>query len=141
VKGKKPHARLDKRARGGALKTPKTVRDQSKRKLCAGGVERAEGGAVKAGDEQANRLSRKNPPKHQPAPDEGEDPEDDFEEPRAKGGGIHIKPSHKGLLHKDLGVPEGKPIPAAKLAKAKNSENPAVRRRATFADNAKHWNH
>ena len=62
---------------------------------------------------------------------------------RARGGGsgIHIKPSHKGLLHKDLGMKSGKPIPEAKLEKAKNSSNPAVRKRATFAENAKHWKH
>ena len=54
---------------------------------------------------------------------------------------IHIKASHKGLLHKDLGVPAGKPIPSGKLASAKNSSNPAERKRATFAENAKHWNH
>lgn len=53
---------------------------------------------------------------------------------------IHIKASHKGELHSDLGVPQGEPIPAAKLAAAKNSPNPAVRRRATFAQNAKGWN-
>lgn len=52
---------------------------------------------------------------------------------------IKIKKSHKGLLHKDLGVPEGEPIPAKKLAQAKNSKNPAVRKRATFAQNAKSW--
>lgn len=54
---------------------------------------------------------------------------------------IKIKPSHKGLLHKDLGVPAGKPIPSAKVAAAKNSPDPAVRKRATFAANAKKWNH
>jgi hypothetical protein len=53
--------------------------------------------------------------------------------------GIHIKPSHKGLLHKELGVASGSKIPAAKLAKAKNSSNPAERKRATFAENAKKW--
>ena len=53
---------------------------------------------------------------------------------------IRIKPSHKGLLHKDLGVAQGKPIPEAKLAAAKKSKDPAVRKRATFAENAKHWN-
>lgn len=53
---------------------------------------------------------------------------------------IHIKPSHKGLLHKDLGVAQGKKIPAAKVAAAKKSSNPAVRKRATFAQNAKKWN-
>lgn len=54
---------------------------------------------------------------------------------------IEIKPSHKGLLHKDLGKPEGQKLTAADLAKAKNSSDPAVRKRATFAENAKHWNH
>lgn len=53
--------------------------------------------------------------------------------------GIHIKASHKGELHRDLGVPRGEPIPAAKLAKAKNSSNPAIRKRANFAANAKKW--
>lgn len=57
------------------------------------------------------------------------------------GSGIKIKPSHKGELHADLGVPQGQPIPAAKLAAAKNSSNPAERKRATFAENAKGWNH
>jgi hypothetical protein len=54
---------------------------------------------------------------------------------------IHIKPENKGKLHKDLGVPESKPIPAGKLAAAKNSPSAAVRKRATFADNAKKWSH
>lgn len=53
---------------------------------------------------------------------------------------ISIKPSHKGLLHKNLGVPEGEKIPAGKLAAAKKSRDPAVRKRATFAANAKKWN-
>jgi hypothetical protein len=54
---------------------------------------------------------------------------------------IKIKPSHKGLLHKKLGVPQGKPIPAAKVAAAKNSSDPATRKQATFAQNAKSWHH
>lgn len=59
---------------------------------------------------------------------------------RARGGGIHIKPSHKGLLHKDLGVKSGSKIPEAKLKKAEHSKDPAVKKRAVFAENAKHWN-
>ncbi len=59
----------------------------------------------------------------------------------AKKSGIHIKPSHEGRLHKNLGVPAGEPIPAKALAKAKNSSDPTVRKRATFAENAKKWNH
>ena len=55
--------------------------------------------------------------------------------------GIHIKPSHKGLLHKNLGVKKGKKIPLSKLMAAKHSESPAERKRATFALNAKHWAH
>ncbi len=53
--------------------------------------------------------------------------------------GIHIKPSHKGELHKDLKVPQGEKIPASKLEAAKHSSSPAVRKRATFAINAKKW--
>lgn len=54
------------------------------------------------------------------------------------GSGIHIKESHKGLLHKSLGVPQGKKIPASKLA-IKASDSPAERKRKQFAINAKHW--
>lgn len=57
------------------------------------------------------------------------------------GSGIHIKKSHEGRLHKALGVPEGQPIPAAKLAAAKNSKDPAIRKEATFAINAKGFSH
>jgi hypothetical protein len=57
------------------------------------------------------------------------------------GGSIAIKPSHKGLLHKNLGVAADKPIPESKLQSAKNSSDPVVRKRATFAENAKHWKH
>lgn len=54
------------------------------------------------------------------------------------GSGINIKDSHKGLLHKDLGIAQGKKIPASKLA-IKSSDSPAVRKRKTFAINAKKW--
>jgi hypothetical protein len=54
---------------------------------------------------------------------------------------IKIKPSHKGLLHKDLGVPKDKPIPAGKLADALHSTSETLRKRAQFAANAKKWNH
>jgi len=60
---------------------------------------------------------------------------------RKSGGGIHIKKSHEGLLHKDLGVAAEKKIPAKKLAKAEKSSDPAVKKRAVFAENAKHWHH
>lgn len=54
---------------------------------------------------------------------------------------IHIKPSHKGLLHKKLGIAQGTPIPASKIAAAKRSASPALRKEATFAQNAKSWHH
>jgi hypothetical protein len=53
---------------------------------------------------------------------------------------IKIKKSHKGLLHKDLGIPTGTKIPEAKLAAAAKSKDPKVRKRAQFAKNAKTWN-
>lgn len=52
---------------------------------------------------------------------------------------IHIKKANKGKLHKALGVAKDKKIPAGKLAKAKDSSNPKVRKEATFAENAKKW--
>ena len=54
---------------------------------------------------------------------------------------IHIKPSHKGRLHRALGVPEGEPIPASKIAAAKHSSSAAVRKEATFAQNARGFRH
>jgi hypothetical protein len=44
-------------------------------------------------------------------------------------------------LHRDLGVKQGEPIPGKKLEKALHSEDPAVKKRAVFAENAKHWHH
>jgi hypothetical protein len=52
-----------------------------------------------------------------------------------------VPESHKGRLHKALGVPEGKPIPAAKLASALNSSDPHVRKMAQFAKTAKGFKH
>lgn len=55
--------------------------------------------------------------------------------------GINIKPSHKGRLHEKLGVPQGKPIPAAKLNQALHSKSAAERKEANFAKNAKGFSH
>jgi len=52
-----------------------------------------------------------------------------------------IKPSHKGLLHKDLGIPEGQHIPEDVLEAARHSNDPAIRKRANFAWVAKHRFH
>jgi hypothetical protein len=52
---------------------------------------------------------------------------------------IEIKKSHKGLLHKNLGVSQHSPIPLKSLLEAKHSESPAERKRATFAINARKW--
>ena len=54
---------------------------------------------------------------------------------------IKIKASHKGKLHKALGVKKGKKLTSAEISKAKNSKNPKVRKEATFAANAKKWKH
>jgi hypothetical protein len=53
---------------------------------------------------------------------------------------INIKPSHKGLLHKNLGVSQGEHIPKSKLA-IKDSDSEAVRKRKQFAINASKWKH
>jgi putative heme iron utilization protein len=54
---------------------------------------------------------------------------------------IHIKPENKGKLHANLGVPSGQKIPVSRLESAKHSSSAAVRKRATFAMNARHWHH
>lgn len=38
-----------------------------------------------------------------------------------------------GALHKALGVPEGKKIPASKMAKAAKSKSPLMRKRVALA--------
>lgn len=56
--------------------------------------------------------------------------------PRKSGGGNWIAGAvkHPGALHKELGVPEGKKIPAGKLEKAEHSENPKLAKRARLAE-------
>lgn len=44
---------------------------------------------------------------------------------------------HPGALHKELGVPEGKKIPASKLKKAEHSKNSTERKRAHLAETLK----
>lgn len=50
-----------------------------------------------------------------------------------------IKPSHRGLLHEDLGIAKGKKIPRGKirkdLAKSKRTGNVAEEKRDVFALN------
>ena len=40
---------------------------------------------------------------------------------------------HPGALHRQLGIPAGQKIPAAKLAAAAHSDNPTLKRRAVLA--------
>lgn len=64
-----------------------------------------------------------------------------FESPElntfAKGGKIHIKPKNRGKFTKYCG---GK-VTSECIAKGKRSSDPAVRKRATFAANARKWHH
>jgi hypothetical protein len=54
---------------------------------------------------------------------------------------IDVKPSHEGLLHRDLGVRQGRKLTVSEEEAAKRSDNPAERKRATFALNARKFNH
>ena len=58
---------------------------------------------------------------------------------------IEIKPSHKGMLHKKMGVPEGKKISGSDLNKAKASAKASgdtkTLKEVVFAQNAKKWHH
>jgi hypothetical protein len=48
---------------------------------------------------------------------------------------------NRGGLHRALKVPEGTPIPAAKLAAAKNSSNEHLQKMAQFASTMKGFKH
>lgn len=54
-----------------------------------------------------------------------------------KGGGIHIKKENRGKFTDYCG---GK-VTSACIAKGKASSNPTIRKRATFAANARRWKH
>ncbi len=54
---------------------------------------------------------------------------------------IRIKKTHRGLLHKNLGIPEGSRIPVGRLKAAAKSKSAAIRKRAQFALNARKWDH
>lgn len=58
---------------------------------------------------------------------------------RKSGGGNWIAGAikHPGALHKELGVPEGKKIPAKRLEKAEHSDNPKLAKRARLAETLK----
>ena len=53
------------------------------------------------------------------------------------GSGIHIKKENRGKFTDYCG---GK-VTSECIAKGKNSSNPAIRKRATFAQNARHFKH
>ena len=54
---------------------------------------------------------------------------------------IEIKKSHEGRLHEWTGTPQGKEIAMSKIKQGECSSDPAVRKEAHFADNARHWDH
>lgn len=51
---------------------------------------------------------------------------------------MHMK---KGALHRELHVPEGNPIPKAKIDKASHSDNPLLAKRARTAEVLEHLHH
>jgi len=54
---------------------------------------------------------------------------------------IEIKPSHRGKLHKYLGIPEDQEIPVSKLKALMDNKDPEVVKMANFALNARNWKH
>jgi hypothetical protein len=54
---------------------------------------------------------------------------------------IHIKASHKGRLHRALGVPQSRKLTMAQIEKAEHSRKSAVRKEADFAAAARKWKH
>lgn len=54
-----------------------------------------------------------------------------------KGGGIHIKPSQRGSFTRYCGGN----VTEECIRKGKASSDPKIRKKATFADNARHFKH
>lgn len=53
---------------------------------------------------------------------------------------IHIKKSHVGKLHSDLGIPKNQKIPHSTLVSALGkTSSPAVKKRLNFALQAAKW--
>lgn len=90
---------------------------------------KAHGGKVHSDVAQDRALIKKMLKEHEAHEDEG----------MARGGRKWIQGAikHPGALHRDLGVPQGKKIPASKLAKAAHSKNPTIRKRAALAKTLK----
>ena len=69
-------------------------------------------------------------------------PCDEDEQQEAKrGGGIHIKKSHRGLLHEKMGIAKDKPISTGALEKEKRGADKKERKEIQFAINARHFHH
>lgn len=62
-----------------------------------------------------------------------------IEMPKASSG-IKIKKSHKGLLHKNLGIKQGEKIPVNKLT-VKSTDSAKIKKQKVFAKNTKKWKH
>lgn len=56
---------------------------------------------------------------------------------KSNGNWIAEATKHKGALHKNLGIAEGKKIPSSKLKKAEHSKNPKIRKEANLAKTLK----
>ena len=58
---------------------------------------------------------------------------------------IAIKPSHRGLLHREMGISEDKSISLGSLvrakSKAKKSGNVKREEQIVFAENSRKWHH
>ena len=54
---------------------------------------------------------------------------------------IHINPAHKGRFARDVGKKPGEKITSSDIEKGLHSKNPAERKRANFARNARKWHH
>jgi hypothetical protein len=49
-----------------------------------------------------------------------------------------INPAHKGLLHRELHIPEGHKIPQGRIEKAEHANNPHLAKQARLAETLSH---
>lgn len=55
----------------------------------------------------------------------------------AKSKAFHLNPNHKGLLHQELHIPEGQPVPMSKIREKLPNASGKFKKRLVFAESVK----
>lgn len=144
MRGEKPEDLKKKRRRRGGSVHGETTKERPDRRRRASGGSADSADPYDAADMKRPPSSQEQISKIQLLSDMPEYPKS-WPPPQKQARGGHTKEFHpggeKGKLHREIGVPVGEKIPAEKLAAAKRSDNPEIRRDAIRAATMKKWHH